>query len=54
VVLAAAVNPLLAILPFVNLSYAHNANCIGLLSTAHSLGDPVKVPAKAAKVRLKP
>jgi uncharacterized protein involved in outer membrane biogenesis len=48
VVLAAAINPLLAILPFVNFSYAHDANCTGLLSVARSLGAPVKVSDKGS------
>ncbi len=43
VVLAAAINPALAILPFINLSYAHNANCVSLVDTAKSYGAPVKV-----------
>ena len=45
VVLAAAVNPLLLILPFVNLSYAHDANCTGLVDVAKAQGAPVKVSA---------
>ncbi len=52
VVLAAAINPALAILPFINFSYAHDANCAGLLNTAHSLGAPVKVPARAVPAKL--
>jgi uncharacterized protein involved in outer membrane biogenesis len=53
VALAAAVNPLLAVLPFVNLSYAHDANCTGLLGAAQSLGAPVKVTAKTPPAKLK-
>ncbi len=51
--LAAAVNPLLVILPFVETGHAHDADCAGLVTTAKSDGAPVKVsattPAKASK-----
>jgi hypothetical protein len=51
--LAAAVNPLLVILPFVEAGQAHDADCTGLVTTAKGDGVPVKVsattPAKAAK-----
>jgi len=51
--LAAAVNPLLLILPFVEAGQAHNADCASLVATAKGEGAPVKVsattPAKAAK-----
>jgi uncharacterized protein involved in outer membrane biogenesis len=51
--LAAAVNPLLVILPFVEAGHAHDADCAGLVSTAKGDGAPVKVsattPAKPAK-----
>jgi uncharacterized protein involved in outer membrane biogenesis len=51
--LAAAVNPLLVILPFVEAGQAHDADCTGLVTTAKGDGAPVKVsattPAKAAK-----
>lgn len=43
VALAAVVNPALAILPFINFSYAHDANCAGLVSVAREHGAPVKV-----------
>jgi uncharacterized protein involved in outer membrane biogenesis len=39
-VLAAAVNPALLILPFVNLNLAHDANCAGLMSEARTQGAP--------------
>jgi uncharacterized protein involved in outer membrane biogenesis len=51
--LAAAVNPLLVILPFVEAGHAHDADCADLVTTARSDGAPVKVssttPAKPAK-----
>ena len=51
--LAAAVNPLLLILPFVEAGQSHDADCAGLVGAAKSDGAPVKVsattPAKAAK-----
>ncbi len=51
--LAAAVNPLLVILPFVETGHAHDADCAGLVTTAKGDGAPVKVsattPAKASK-----
>jgi uncharacterized protein involved in outer membrane biogenesis len=51
--LAAAVNPLLVILPFVETGHAHDADCAGLVTTAKGDGAPVKVsattPAKPAK-----
>jgi uncharacterized protein involved in outer membrane biogenesis len=51
--LAAAVNPLLVILPFVEAGHAHDADCAGLVTTAKGDGAPVKVsattPDKAAK-----
>jgi uncharacterized protein involved in outer membrane biogenesis len=51
--LAAAVNPLLLILPFVETGHAHDADCAGLVTTAKTQGAPVKVsattPAKTAK-----
>jgi len=51
--LAAAVNPLLVILPFVEMGHAHDADCAGLVTSAKGDGAPVKVsattPAKAAK-----
>jgi uncharacterized protein involved in outer membrane biogenesis len=43
--LAAAVNPLLVILPFVETGHAHDADCAGLVTTAKSDGAPVKVSA---------
>ncbi len=43
VALAAVINPLLVVLPFVNLSYAHDANCTGLVGVAQTHGAPVKV-----------
>jgi uncharacterized protein involved in outer membrane biogenesis len=52
-VIAAAVNPLLLILPFVDPGLAQNADCAGLVSTAKSEGAPVKTsattPAKPSK-----
>jgi uncharacterized protein involved in outer membrane biogenesis len=51
--LAAAVNPLLVILPFVEAGHAHDADCAGLVTTAKGDGAPVKAssttPLKAAK-----
>jgi uncharacterized protein involved in outer membrane biogenesis len=51
--LAAAINPLLVILPFVETGHAHDADCAGLVTTAKGDGAPVKVsattPAKASK-----
>jgi uncharacterized protein involved in outer membrane biogenesis len=51
--LAAAVNPLLVILPFVETGHAHDADCADLVTTAKSYGAPVKVsattPAKTTK-----
>jgi uncharacterized protein involved in outer membrane biogenesis len=51
--LAAAVNPLLVILPFVEAGHAHDADCADLVTTAKGDGAPVKVsattPAKGAK-----
>jgi len=51
--LAAAVNPLLVILPFVEAGHAHDADCADLVTTAKGDGAPVKVssttPAKPAK-----
>lgn len=47
VALAAAVNPLLAILPFVSAGLAHDADCAGLVAQAHSQGAPVK-PSQTA------
>ena len=41
--LAAAVNPLLVILPFVNLNLAHDADCASLVATANTKGAPVHV-----------
>ena len=41
--LAAVINPALLILPFVNLSYAHDTNCAGLVGLAQNHGAPVKV-----------
>ncbi len=49
VALAAAVNPLLAILPFINTSYAHDANCTGMESVAQTHGAPVKLSAAKAR-----
>jgi uncharacterized protein involved in outer membrane biogenesis len=43
--LAAAVNPLLVILPFVETGHAVDADCAGLVTTAKSDGAPVKVSA---------
>jgi uncharacterized protein involved in outer membrane biogenesis len=51
--LAAAVNPLLVILPFVEMGHAHDADCADLVTTAKGDGAPVKVsattPAKGPK-----
>jgi uncharacterized protein involved in outer membrane biogenesis len=51
--LAAAVNPLLVILPFVEAGHAQDADCAGLVTTAKGDGAPVKVsattPAKPTK-----
>jgi len=51
--LAAAVNPLLLIVPFVETGHSHDADCAGLITTAKGDGAPVKVssttPAKPAK-----
>jgi len=51
--LAAAVNPLLLILPFVEAGQAHDADCAGLVTTAKGQGAPVKIsattPTKATK-----
>jgi AsmA family protein len=49
-VLAAAVNPALLILPFVNLNLAHDANCAGLLSQAKTEGAPTTTHAAPHKV----
>ena len=50
-VLAAAINPALAILPFINTSYAHDANCAGVVQVAQSHGAPVKLSGKALAQR---
>jgi uncharacterized protein involved in outer membrane biogenesis len=51
--LAAAVNPLLLIIPFVEAGHSQNADCAGLVTTAKGDGAPVRVsattPAKPAK-----
>jgi len=51
--LAAAVNPLLLILPFVETGHSQDADCANLVETAKGDGAPVKVsattPAKASK-----
>jgi len=51
--LAAAVNPLLVILPFVETGHAQDADCASLVTTAKGDGAPVKVssttPEKVAK-----
>ncbi len=49
-VLAAAVNPALLILPFVNLNLAHDANCAGLLSEAQTQGAPTTTHTAPHKV----
>jgi uncharacterized protein involved in outer membrane biogenesis len=40
--LGALVNPVAALLPFISLGGAHDANCAGLLAQARSAGAPVK------------
>ena len=49
--LAAVVNPLAAILPFVDPGLADDANCSGLLSGARAKGAPVTRGQTAAAAR---
>ena len=52
-VIGALINPIAALLPFISLGGAHDANCAGLLAEARSAGAPVRT-AHIAEAQLKP